>query len=78
MFKGQATTETKLSRSSHSKSLLKTLIKEVETIDSKYEKMQIVRERVKSFVNPQIRIRKTLVTQRALFEHKKIESESQI
>lgn len=42
MFKGQ-TTETKLSKSGHSKSLLKTLIKEVETIDSKYEKMEIVR-----------------------------------
>lgn len=39
MFKGQTTTETKLTRSSHSKSLLKSLIKDVETIDSKYEKM---------------------------------------
>lgn len=48
-------------------SLLKTLIKDVEVTDSKYEKMEIIRDRIKSFVNPEIRIRKNIVTQRALF-----------
>jgi hypothetical protein len=43
--------------------------------------MEIVREKIKSFVNPEIRIRKTLVTQRmfndgnSMAMRKKIESE---
>ncbi len=65
------TSETKLTRSGQSMSLLKTLIRDVEITDSKYEKMELVRDRIKSFVNPEIRIRKTLVTQRALFDKKK-------
>jgi hypothetical protein len=34
--------------------------------------MEIVRDRIKSFVNPEIRIRKTLASQRVLFDRKKI------
>lgn len=71
MFSKGMTSETKLTRSGQSMSLLKTLIRDVEITDSKYEKMEIVRDRIKSFVNPEIRIRKTLVTQRALFDKKK-------
>lgn len=71
MFSKGMTSETKLTRSGQSMSLLKTLIRDVEITDSKYEKMELVRDRIKSFVNPEIRIRKTLVTQRALFDKKK-------
>lgn len=78
MFKKGLTSETKLTRSGHSMSLLKSLIRDVETIDSQYEKMEIVRERIKSFVNPEIRIRKTVATQRALFDRKKGETEGQM
>jgi len=71
MFSKGMTSETKLTRSGQSMSLLKTLIRDVEITDSKYEKMELVRDRIKSFINPEIRIRKTLVTQRALFDKKK-------
>jgi len=45
-------------------SLLKTLIKDIDVTDSRYEKMEIVRDRIRSFVNPEIRIRKNIISQR--------------
>lgn len=75
MFNKGLTSETKLTRSGgQSMSLLKSLIKDVDTIDSRYEKMEIVRERIRSFVNPEVRIRKNIITQRANFDRKKVES----
>lgn len=72
MFNKGLTSETKVSRTGQSMSLLKTLIKDVETTDSQYEKMELIRDRIRSFVNPEIRMKKTLVTQRALFDKKKL------
>jgi hypothetical protein len=53
--KNQDTTDTKLSRNSQSLSFLKGLMKEVNQTDSKYEKMEVMRERVRTFVNPELR-----------------------
>lgn len=52
MFNKGNTTETKVSKSGHSMSLLKSLIKDIDSSNSRYEKMEIVRDRVRSFVNP--------------------------
>ena len=71
IFNKGSTTETKITRSGQSLAFLKTLMKDVEVSDSKYEKMEIVRDRVRSYVNPEIRIRKAIGPQKALFDRQK-------
>jgi hypothetical protein len=53
--KNQDTSDTKLSRNSQSLSFLKGLMKEVNQTDSKFEKLEVMRERVRTFVNPELR-----------------------
>jgi hypothetical protein len=57
--KQQETTDTKLSRNSQSLSFLKGLMKEIGQTDSKHEKMEVMRERVRTFVNPEFRASKS-------------------
>lgn len=70
MFNKGSTTETKITRSGESMSFLKTLMKDVERTDSRYEKMELVRDRVRSFINPEIKARKPIAHQRMLFDTK--------
>ena len=66
--KQQDTSDTRLSRGSQSLSFLKGLMKEMGQTDSKYEKMEVMRERVRTFVNPELKRReKTDEVRKALF-----------
>ena len=53
--KQQDTEDTRLSRNSQSLSFLKGLMKEMGQTESKYEKMEVMRERVRTFVNPEFK-----------------------
>lgn len=53
--KQQDTSDTKLSRNSQSLSFLKGLMKEMNHVDSKNEKLEVMRERVRTFVNPELK-----------------------
>ena len=46
-------------------------MKEVRGTDSRYEKMEIVREKVRSYVNPELTMTKTLRAQKLIFDDKK-------
>ena len=70
MFK-KNTIDTKASSKGQSLSFLKSLMKEVRGTDSRYEKMEIVREKVRSYVNPELTMTKTLRAQKLIFDDKK-------
>ena len=53
--KHQDTSDTKLTRNSQSLSFLKGLMKELNHTESKYEKVEVMRERVRTFVNPELK-----------------------
>ena len=55
--KNQDTADTRLSKNSQSVSFLKGLMKQVNQTDNKYEKMELMKERVRTFVNPQFKSR---------------------
>ena len=51
-------------------------MKEVNDSDSNYEKMELIRDRVRSFVNPELKMKKTIYMQKIMFDKPRLNSES--
>jgi len=69
------TSDTRLTRNSQSLSFLKGLMKEINQTDSKNEKMEVMRERVRTFVNPELKSKRNEEIKKILFGRSRMTSE---
>lgn len=68
------TSETRLSRNAQSVSFLKGLMKEINQTDSKNDKVELMRERVRTFVNPELKIKQNEDIKKILFGRSRMTS----